>query len=244
MPVYPLFGYTVTDLIQQLQAKIAALETELKSSETARVETVARLEARIAWLEHRLFGGAKSEKLDRNQMLLELEQLQALVETEKRVQNVSYERTVPSAKQTPRALEDAFAKLPVDEVKVIEPKEVLAEPGAFEQISEERTFEVDVTPPRMFKRDGAKRRRACRRHDPKASAEGRRSRKSSARSTAARTTPRSRPWWRPLLSVRCRATPRPGCLLGSWSASSVTIYLFIAKRRCSPVGAPASADSP
>jgi transposase len=146
----------VTDTVQQLQARIAALESELKVRDAERAEraaTVARLEARIAWLEHRLFGSGRSEKLDRNQLLLELEQLQQQFETEKKLQKISYEREVAPAKQTPRALEDAFAKLPVDEVKVIEPAEVQAEPEKFEKISEERTFEVDVVPPKLFKRE-------------------------------------------------------------------------------------------
>lgn len=146
----------MTEVVQQLQARIAALESELKGREAAladRAATVAKLEARIAWLEQRLFGSGRSERLDRNQMLLELEQLQEQVETEKKLQTISYEREVTATKQTPRALEDAFAKLPVDEVKVIEPEEVKAEPEAFVKISEERTFEVDVVPPKLFKRE-------------------------------------------------------------------------------------------
>ena len=39
------------------------------------------------------------------------------------------------------------------ETIVIEPAEVLAEPVAFEQIGEERTFELDVVLPALFKRE-------------------------------------------------------------------------------------------
>jgi transposase len=146
----------MTAIVQQLQARIAALETELKSRDqvlSERAFVVAKLEARIAYLEQQLYGGRKSEKLDRNQLLLELEGLQQQVEAEKKLQKISYEREVSVEKHTPRAIEDAFAKLPVDETKVIEPEEVQAEPEAFEKISEERTFEVDVVPPKLFKRE-------------------------------------------------------------------------------------------
>ena len=36
---------------------------------------------------------------------------------------------------------------------MIEPEEVKAQPAAFEKIGEERTFEVDVVPPKLFKRE-------------------------------------------------------------------------------------------
>ncbi len=39
------------------------------------------------------------------------------------------------------------------EVVVIEPEEVKSEPEAFERIGEERTFEVEITPPQLSKRE-------------------------------------------------------------------------------------------
>jgi transposase len=36
---------------------------------------------------------------------------------------------------------------------VIEPEEVKAEPDAYERIGEERTFEVEITPPQLSKRE-------------------------------------------------------------------------------------------
>jgi transposase len=90
--------------------------------------------------------------VDRNQMLLQLAELEKLAAQAEAPapQKVSYERQPAKPRRDPA---EAFAKLPVQETVVIEPVEVKAEPEAFEKISEERSFEVDVTPPRLFKRE-------------------------------------------------------------------------------------------
>jgi len=127
--------------LDQLPAAYLALEQEN-----------AVLRAQIELLKRKLFGTGQSERVDRNQMLLalaELEKLQAQAEALK-PQQVSYERQPAKPRRDPA---EAFAKLPVQEVVVIEPAEVMAEPEAFEKIGEERTFEVDVTPPKLFKRE-------------------------------------------------------------------------------------------
>jgi transposase len=92
-------------------------------------EKVVELNAQIAWLQNQLFGPGKSEKLDRAQLLLKLGELEKL------------------------AAAETFAHLPVKETVVIEPREVQADPSVYEKIGEERTFEVDVTPPKLFKRE-------------------------------------------------------------------------------------------
>ena len=80
---------------------------------------------------------------------------------------MSYERRAPAPAAERRAsAEKAFEKLPVQDVVVIEPEAVEAEPKAYEKIGEEKTFEVEVTPPRLWKRDGAKRRWTGRRRGP------------------------------------------------------------------------------
>ncbi len=112
----------------------------------------AVLRAQIEFLKRKLFATTQSERVDHAQMLLqlaELEKLAAQVEAPK-PQLVSYERQAPKPRRDPA---EAFAKLPVQETIVIEPEEVKSEPEAFEKISEERTFEVDVTPPKLFKRE-------------------------------------------------------------------------------------------
>jgi transposase len=111
------------------------------------------LRAQIEWLKRQLFGAGRSEKLDRAQLLLELaevEKLSAAAEAPK--QTVHYERTSAPREKRPLAAE-TFAKLPVKETLEIIPEPVQAEPEAFERIGEERTFEVDVVPPQLFKRE-------------------------------------------------------------------------------------------
>ncbi len=127
--------------LDQLPAAYLALEQEN-----------ALLRAQIELLKRKLFGPGQSERVDRDQMLLalaELEKLAAQAEAPK-AQQVSYERQTPKPRRDPA---EAFAKLPVQETIVIEPAEVRAEPEAFERIGEERSFEVDVVPPKLFKRE-------------------------------------------------------------------------------------------
>jgi transposase len=115
-------------------------------------QEIAVLRAQIEWLKKQLFGSGKSETLDRAQLLLklgELEKLAASVEAPK--QTITYERPVSREKRPLPA--ESFAHLPVQERVVIEPALVQAEPEAYERIGEERTFEVDVVPPKLFKRE-------------------------------------------------------------------------------------------
>ena len=115
-------------------------------------EEIANLRAQIGWLKQKLFGGGQSERLDRTQLQLELGELEkladAVVETTKLI---SYERARVVEKRPVAA--EVFAKLPVKETVVIDPEEVKAQPESFERIGEERTFEVDVVPPQLFKRE-------------------------------------------------------------------------------------------
>jgi transposase len=114
---------------------------------------VPALRAQIAWLKQQLFGGGKSEKLDRAQLLLKLGELEQLAAAAERpTETVTYERPAgPAPKRTLPA--ESFAHLPVQETVVIEPPAVQADPTLYERIGEERTFEVDVTPPKLFKRE-------------------------------------------------------------------------------------------
>ncbi len=111
------------------------------------------LRRQIQWLKQKLFGPGQSEKLDRAQLLLQLGALeQFATAAERPVATVSYERaTGPAPKRTLPA--ESFAHLPVQETVVIEPPAVQADPTLYEKIGEERTFEVDVVPPKLFKRE-------------------------------------------------------------------------------------------
>jgi transposase len=114
-------------------------------------EEIAHLRTQIAWLKKQLFGPGKSETLDRAQLLLTLGELEKLA-AERPVETITYERTKGPAAPRPLPAEN-FAHLPVKETVVIEPAAVQADPTLYEKIGEERTFEVDVIPPQLFKRE-------------------------------------------------------------------------------------------
>ena len=128
---------------------------------------VAVLRQQIAWFKQKLFGPGQSETLDRAQQLIDLGGEVAATAPARPVETISYEREKGPRAPRPTASQ-TFAHLPVQETIVIVPDEVKQEPAAYEQIGEERTFEVDVVAPKLFKRDVAQRRRARRRRDPEA----------------------------------------------------------------------------
>ena len=113
----------------------------------------AVLRAQIEWLKKKLFGGGQSEKLDRAQLLLKLAELEKLSEAAQApVETITYERAPgPAPKRTLPA--ENFAHLPVRETIEIIPEPVRQDPDLYERIGEERTFEVDVVPPKLFKRE-------------------------------------------------------------------------------------------
>lgn len=110
------------------------------------------LRAQIAWLKQKLFGSGQSETLDRAQLLLHLGALEKLLAPESPAQTITYERPAgPAPKRTLPA--ESFAHLPVQETVVVLPAAVQADPTLYERIGEERTFEVDIVPPQLFKRE-------------------------------------------------------------------------------------------
>ena len=115
-------------------------------------EENVHLRTQIAWLKKQLFGPGKSETLDHAQLILTLGELEKLAATKGPVETITYERTQgPASRRTLPA--ENFAHLPVKETVVIEPAAVQADPTLYERIGEERTFEVDVIPPQLFKRE-------------------------------------------------------------------------------------------
>jgi len=58
-------------------------------------EGQGQLKGQIAWLQKQLFGGGKSEKLDRAQLLLKLNELEKLAAATRPVQTITYERGTP-----------------------------------------------------------------------------------------------------------------------------------------------------
>src|SRR5882672_10751066 len=113
----------------------------------------AVLRAQIEWLKKQLFGGGKNERLDRAQLLLQIDALEKLAAPASPALTISYQRaatTTPGARTLPA---ESFAHLPVEQTVEIVPPEVKAEPEAYEKIGEERTFEVEIAPRRLFKRE-------------------------------------------------------------------------------------------
>ena len=115
-------------------------------------EEIAVLRAQIAWLKQQLFGPGKSEKLERAQLLLQLGELEKLAAATRPTETITYARAAGPAPK--RALPaESFAHLPVKETIEIIPEPVRADPSLYERIGEERTFEVDLVPPQLFKRE-------------------------------------------------------------------------------------------
>jgi transposase len=114
---------------------------------------VAELVAQIALLKKRFFGGGQSEKLDQAQLLLQLGALeQQLAAAVQPTATITYERPAgPAPKRTLPA--ESFAHLPVTETIELVPEAVKKDPSLYERIGEERTFEVDIVPPKLFKRE-------------------------------------------------------------------------------------------
>ena len=126
---------------KRLRGQVSTMEQEM-----------AALRARLVWLTRQLFGPGKSEKYDRAQLLLELEQLQGQaqapsVETE----TITYERK-KEGRQRREVPAEHFAQVPVKETVEIIPEDVKLNPELYEKISQEETFEIDIIPPKLFKR--------------------------------------------------------------------------------------------
>jgi transposase len=143
--------------LAELPAAYLALERErdaLRREIEERDGAILDLKRQLEWLRRQLFGPGKGEKLDRLQLLLKLQGVEAELAAKAAAptQEVSYERRVPRPEKR-AAPAELYAKLPVTETVVIEPEEVKAEPEAFERIGEERTFEVEITPPQLTKRE-------------------------------------------------------------------------------------------
>jgi transposase len=136
--------------------KLASAQSEVlrrrNEALSHREEELEQLRRQIAWLRQKLFGSGQSERLDRAQLQLMLEGLEAQAAT---LQGEAPEPApkAPKARRVPRtSREDQYGHLPIEEEMIIDPEEVQADPEAFEQIGEERTFEVVRVPGRFYRR--------------------------------------------------------------------------------------------
>jgi transposase len=113
----------------------------------------AVLRAQVAWFQKRFFGGGKNEKLDSAQLRLQLAGADdARAAVAERTERIAYERAKGAKAPRPTAAE-TFAHVPVTETIEIVPEPVKRDPELFERIGEERTFEIDVLPPKLVKRE-------------------------------------------------------------------------------------------
>ncbi len=115
------------------------------------LQRIAALEAQVSWFKKQVFGGGKSEKLDPTQRQLALGVEEARAAVVERTEKITYERAQSRpSRVTPT---EAFAELPVTETVEILPEPVKRDPDLYERIGEERTFEVDLVPARLVKRE-------------------------------------------------------------------------------------------
>ena len=135
-------------------AELPAAYLAIKRERDALRDELAVLKWQVEKLRRQVFGPGRGEKLDRLQLLLKLQEAEAALaaKAEAPKQSISYERSAPKPEKR-AAPAELYAKLPVSETVVIEPAEVRAEPEAFEKIGEERTFEVEIVPPQLTKRE-------------------------------------------------------------------------------------------
>jgi len=112
-------------------------------------ERVVELESQLAFFKKQLFGTGKNERQDKAQLTLMLGLLETKLAEAKR-ETVTYERSKSTAPR--QAPAEVFAHLPVKETIELIPAQVQADPDLYERIGEETTFEVDIVPPRLFRR--------------------------------------------------------------------------------------------
>ncbi len=126
--------------IEELYRKNLALKAENE-----------QLRTQVEWYRRQMFG-SKSEKMPVDSPAQGKLGLAEEPRAEAKTRTVTYEWRAPAAEKRPMPAE-VFAKLPVTEILEILPDEVKANPEAYERISEERTFEVDIVGPTLAKRE-------------------------------------------------------------------------------------------
>lgn len=120
---------------------------KLKTENEQLTRRIKLLNDKVAYLLKQLYG-SKSEQVSPEQYTFAFDQAVAELVAEEQMETEEVKAVRP--KRKPRA-ERIPENLPVEEV-VIEPEEVLADPGAYRKIGEEITTELDVSPARFFKR--------------------------------------------------------------------------------------------
>jgi transposase len=112
-------------------------------------EENADLRAQLEWFKRNLFGTGKSEALDALQTRLKFNEAETQAEVSAAPkEKISYERAKPTKRDLPA---ERFKDLPVLETIELIPEVVKADPQMYDRIGEESTFEVKITPPKLWK---------------------------------------------------------------------------------------------
>ena len=142
-----LCGVQITvEQFEELNARNQSLGAEVKILK----DEIKFLNDKVKYLLKQLFG-AKSEKIDPNQLTLLFDAQAQLAAAEEAAEGAA--EVAPARRRAKRR--PLAARLPDDlpvETVVIEPEEVLADPEAYKKIGEETMIELDLVPARFFKR--------------------------------------------------------------------------------------------
>lgn len=134
------------------QAPVQSEVIQLKDALAKAQNENLLLRQQIDWLKKKLFGTGKSERVDSAQLELMLQGLENQLELAQSAMKPEMNPPVPKEVKPREPRERKYGHLPVLEERIIDPEEVKENPEAFEFVGEEETFEVDIHPPKFFRR--------------------------------------------------------------------------------------------
>jgi len=106
------------------------------------------LRQQLDWLKKQFFGSGKSERLDKKQLGLELAEETACAPEAEPIAVPAHER---QSRAPIKTKDQSYEHLPIGRTHTYVPDEVKATPEAYEQIGEERTFELGITAPKLYR---------------------------------------------------------------------------------------------
>ena len=121
----------------QLRSQNAQLEQEL-----------SLLRQQVDWLKKQVFGSGKSEKLDKAQLGLGIDEERSVAPEAESIPVPAHER---KKRKQQKSRDESYGHLPIKRSHTIIPDEVQADPDAYEQIGEERTYELGITTPEFYR---------------------------------------------------------------------------------------------
>ena len=121
----------------QLRSQNAQLEQEL-----------SLLRQQVDWLKKQVFGSGKSEKLDKAQLGLGIDEEHSVAPEAESIPVPAHER---KKRKQQKSRDESYGHLPIKRSHTIIPDEVQADPDAYEQIGEERTYELGITTPEFYR---------------------------------------------------------------------------------------------